>query len=65
VLVYDTSASEALMALHTLELTARMALAARSAGVELKGLPGEVVSDFLLRSGYRAPRRWPEAGGRA
>ena len=36
VLVYDTSLSEALMGLHTLEMTCRMWLAAQSAGVTMR-----------------------------
>ncbi|MCC6803210.1 MAG: class II aldolase/adducin family protein [Anaerolineae bacterium] len=60
VLVYDTSVSEALMGLHTLELTCRMIITARSAGLSLKPLPPETVRDFLTHSGYRPPRTWSE-----
>ncbi len=58
VLVYDTSISEALMALHTLELTCRMLITAKSAGISLGGLDSDTVKDFLQHSGYRAPRGW-------
>ena len=58
VLVYDTSISEALMGLHTLELTCRMLIAARSAGVPLRALPPETVRNFRDHSGYRPPREW-------
>lgn len=61
VLVYDSSVSEALMGLHTLEFTARMLVAARAGSLEMKPLPAEVVSDFLERSGYRTRRQWPES----
>ncbi len=59
VLVYDTSISEALMALHTLELTCRMLITARSAGIAMKPVSREMVSAFLQESGYRAPHQWP------
>jgi ribulose-5-phosphate 4-epimerase/fuculose-1-phosphate aldolase len=59
VLVYDTSVKEALMALHTLEMTARMVVTARSAGLELQSLPSATVAEFLERSGYRPRRQWP------
>jgi L-fuculose-phosphate aldolase len=59
VLVYDTSISEALMGLHTLELTCRMLIMARSAGITMKPLDRDTVQEFLQRSGYRAPRQWP------
>jgi ribulose-5-phosphate 4-epimerase/fuculose-1-phosphate aldolase len=59
VLVYDTSISEALMGLHTLELTCRMLITARSAGINMKPLSSETVSEFLQKSGYRTPRQWP------
>jgi 3-dehydro-4-phosphotetronate decarboxylase len=62
VLVYDTSLSEALMALHTLEVVSRMVVEARSAGLGMKTLPAQVVSGFLHQSGYRPPRQWKENG---
>jgi ribulose-5-phosphate 4-epimerase/fuculose-1-phosphate aldolase len=58
VLVYDTSVREALMGLHTLEMTCRMWLTAQSAGVTMRGLAPEVVGDFLLRAGYKPRREW-------
>ncbi len=58
VLVYDTSVSEALMGLHTLELTCRMLITARSAGIPIKPVNPEMAADFLQKSGYRAPRQW-------
>lgn len=60
VLVYDTSIQEALMGLHTLEMVCRMAIIARSAGLELGPLPASTVKDFLENSGYRPRREWPE-----
>lgn len=60
VLVYDTSIREALMGLQTLEMVCRMAVTARSAGLELRALPASTVTDFLAGSGYRPRREWPE-----
>lgn len=59
VLVYDTSIHEALMGLQTLEMVCRMAITARSAGLELRSLPASTVTEFLTNSGYRPPREWP------
>ncbi len=62
VLVYDTSVREALMGLHTLEMTARMVVTARASGLNLQALPAATVAEFLERSGYRPRRQWlPEA----
>ena len=61
VLVYDTSVSEALMALETLEIACRMMLLARGAGLTLRGLPPETVADFLENAGYKPRREWPSA----
>jgi L-fuculose-phosphate aldolase len=60
VLAYDISLKEALLGVHTYELAAKMVLAAAAAGVKLQPLPQPVVTDFLLNSGYRPVRRWPE-----
>ena len=59
VLVYDTSVQEALMALHTLELTCQMAVTARAANLPIKPLTQDAVRDFLHHSGYRPRREWP------
>jgi L-fuculose-phosphate aldolase len=59
VLVYDTSLQEALMGLQTLEMVCRMAITARSAGLELRSLPASTVVEFLNNSGYRPRREWP------
>lgn len=61
VLVYDTSMSEALMALETLEIACRMMLLARGAGLTLRGLPPDTVADFLENAGYKPRREWPPA----
>ena len=58
VLVYDTSIREALMGLQTLEFVCRMAVTARSAGIELRALSPSTVQDFLEKSGYRPRREW-------
>jgi len=58
VLVFDVSIAEALMALQTLELSCRMLLTARGAGLELRGIAPATVEDFLLRAGYKPRREW-------
>ena len=65
VLVYDTSVREALMGLHTLEMTARMVVTARAAHLDLQPLPPATVGEFLERSGYRPRREWPPTQGDA
>jgi L-fuculose-phosphate aldolase len=60
VLVYDTSIQEALMGLQTLEMVCRMAITARSAGLELRPLSDSTVAEFLENSGYRPRREWPK-----
>ena len=59
VLVYDTSVQEALMALHTLELTCRMVVTAHNGRLPVRPLAPETVTDFLRHSGYRPRRKWP------
>lgn len=61
VLVYDATLAEAATGLEILEETCRMQMNAAQAGQALPGLPPETVSDFLQKSGYKAPRVWPEA----
>ncbi|MFP9129539.1 class II aldolase/adducin family protein [Niallia sp. BSM11] len=53
VVVMDTSISEALMRLETLEMTCRMILTAKSSGVELHSLPDYKVMEFLEESLYK------------
>ena len=59
VLVYDTSTREALMGLLTLEMTCRMWLTSRSAGIDLQEIDSTVADDFLKRAGYKPRREWP------
>ncbi len=59
VLVYDTSVREALMGLQTLEMTCRMWLMARGAGITLRELDPEVAEHFLVHAGYKPRREWP------
>lgn len=59
VLVYDMSAREALMGLHTLEVVCHMVVAARAAGLPMKPLPSVTVNDFLEHAGYKPRRGWP------
>ena len=59
VLVYDTGVREALMSLQTLEMTCRMWLVARGAGIALRELDPEVAQHFLVHAGYKPRREWP------
>ena len=58
VLVYDTSMQEAMMALETLEVACKMMILARSAGLDIAGLPADTVTDFLQNAGYKPRREW-------
>lgn len=60
VIVGDASVSEALLALQTVEVAARMLITARQAGIPVRALPPDSVQDFLQHSGYRTPREWPQ-----
>lgn len=51
-------APQELNGLHTLEMACRMAITARSAGLEPRSLPASTVTDFLANSGYRPRREW-------
>lgn len=53
VVVMDSSISEALMRIETLEMTCRMMLTAKSSGVELHSLPNVKVTEFLEESLYK------------
>ncbi len=64
VLAYDTSLEEACMAVEILENTCRMQLLALGAGIQLSTLDEQTVQDFLLRSGYKTPRLWPDDFGK-
>ncbi len=58
-LAYDSSLNEALLATQTLELTCRLLVEARAAGLPLRALPPQTVRAFLEQSGYRPRREWP------
>lgn len=59
-ILYDTALQEALAGLEVLENTCRMCLEVARAGIEMTPVAPETVQDFLLNSGYRKPRVWPE-----
>lgn len=61
VILYDTTMQEACAGLEVLENTCRMCLEAARAGIEMTPVAKDTVQDFLLNSGYRKPRVWPEA----
>lgn len=60
VILYDTTMQEACAGLEVLENTCRMCLEAARAGISMTPVEKETVQDFLLNSGYRKPRVWPE-----
>lgn len=60
VILYDTSLTECCAGLEVLENTCRMCLEAARAGIALQAVPPDTVRDFLLNSGYKKPRVWPE-----
>lgn len=60
VILYDTTMQEACAGLEVLENTCRMCLEAARAGIEMTPVAKDTVQDFLLNSGYRKPRIWPE-----
>ena len=59
VLVSDASVDEALQAMQVLELTCRMQVTARAAGLPLDTLPPETVQEFLESARYKRRRTWP------
>jgi len=54
VLVYDTSAREALTRLETLEIACRMTLLAQCGGFSLQEVAHEMVNGFIYDSGYKS-----------
>lgn len=60
VILYDTTMQEACAGLEVLENTCRMCLEAARAGIDMTPVEKDTVQDFLLNSGYRKPRVWPE-----
>jgi len=58
VLVYDTSLSEARMALQTLELTCKMHILAEASGISLDKIEKSRVADFLEKGVYKPKRVW-------
>lgn len=60
VILYDTTMQEACAGLEVLENTCRMCLEAARAGIAMTPVAKDTVQDFLLNSGYRKPRIWPE-----
>ena len=56
VVVMDTSLSEALMRIETVEMTCKMIVTAKASGIELNKLSKETIREFLENSKYK-PRR--------
>ena len=60
VVVFDDTVAEALMRLETLELTCRMIVEAKAAGIALRGVPQRTARDFLEASAYKPQKKLPE-----
>lgn len=58
VLIFDSSLSEAMMALQTLEAACQTIITARSAGIDLNLIAPDTVQDFLENANYKARRSW-------
>lgn len=58
VLVFDGTMSDAMMGLQTLETACQTLIIARSAGIDLRLLSPDIVTDFLDNSGYKPRRQW-------
>jgi L-fuculose-phosphate aldolase len=53
VVVMDTSLSEALMRIETLEMTCKMIVTAKASRIELNKLSKETIKEFLEDSKYK------------
>ncbi len=61
ILALDTNLSEAYTAMQTFEITSRLYVASKAAGIAVPGLSPELVAEFLRESGYKPRREWPRA----
>jgi len=58
VILFDKSCEEALLRLQVLEMTCRMIVEAKAAGIALKKIPGPVVCEFLHSGRYKPRQPW-------
>jgi L-fuculose-phosphate aldolase len=58
VILFDKTGEEALLRLQTLEMTCKMLVDARAAGIALKKLPEHIVHDFLHNGRYKSRQPW-------
>lgn len=58
VILFDRSAGEALLRLETLEMTCRMMVEAKAAGIALKKIPAATVRAFLHGGRYKPRQPW-------
>jgi len=63
VILFDESFAEALLRLTTLEMTCRMIVEAKAAGIPLQKIPSTVVREFLGSGRYKPRRSWQVAPG--
>jgi hypothetical protein len=47
--------------MQTFEVTSRLYVASKAAGIAVPGLSPELVAEFLRESGYKPRREWPRA----
>jgi Ribulose-5-phosphate 4-epimerase and related epimerases and aldolases len=58
VILFDKTCDEALLRLQTLEMTCKMLVDARAAGIALKKLPTHIVHEFLHSGRYKPRQPW-------
>lgn len=63
VILFDRSAEEALLRLQVLEMTCRMLVEAKAAGIALQRIPASVVREFLHCGRYKPRQPWHSAPG--
>lgn len=61
VILFDRSCEEALLRLQVLEMTCRMLVEAKAAGIALKRIPSAVVREFLHSGRYKPRQPWHQA----
>lgn len=61
VILFAKSCEEALLRLQVLEMTCRMLVEARAAGIVLQPIPGAVVREFLHSGRYKPRQPWHDA----
>jgi len=58
VILFDESCAEAVMRLQTLEMTCRMIVESKAAGIALSRIPEQVAREFLQHGRYKPRKPW-------